>query len=270
MKPLAVDLCSGLGGWTEGLLAGGWDAIGFDVERHKYGSHQYPAQLVLQDILTLDGRQFRGKVSLIVASPPCQKYSYMAMPWRRAKALAAWYRDPAFPERIVELNALFDACVRIGGEAGCPTVIENVRGAQPWVGRSRWAYGSYHIFGDVPALMPITTRQTDMKVGELNWREYGQPGYRGDQLQDRATKNSGGSWFNVAHNTESGTNNNPARGDAVKIGGGWFHDSTEHSLRRHSSKSSARKAASARIAKIPPALARWIARAYYPRKVATA
>jgi len=28
MKPLAVDLCCGLGGWTEGLLAEGWDVVG--------------------------------------------------------------------------------------------------------------------------------------------------------------------------------------------------------------------------------------------------
>ena len=90
MKPLAVDLCCGLGGWSEGLLAEGWDVVGFDIERHQYGQHQYPAQLVLQDILTLTGEQFRGKVSLIVASPPCQKYSYMAMPWTRAKALQSW------------------------------------------------------------------------------------------------------------------------------------------------------------------------------------
>ena len=52
-KPLAIDLYAGLGGWTDGLLAEGWDVIGFDVERHDYGSGGYPAQLVLQDVLTL-------------------------------------------------------------------------------------------------------------------------------------------------------------------------------------------------------------------------
>ena len=33
-------------------------------------------------------------------------------------------------------------------------IVENVRGAQKWVGRSRWNFGSYHLWGDVPALMP--------------------------------------------------------------------------------------------------------------------
>jgi hypothetical protein len=37
MKPLAIDLFCGLGGWTDGLLAEGWDVIGFDIERHEYG-----------------------------------------------------------------------------------------------------------------------------------------------------------------------------------------------------------------------------------------
>jgi hypothetical protein len=113
-KPLAIDLFCGLGGWTEGLLAAGYDVIGFDNERHAYGEHKYPAQLVLQDVLTLHGRQFKS-VDLIVASPPCQKYSYMAMPWTRSRRLAEYYR--ASPERRQELNFLFDCCFRLQREA---------------------------------------------------------------------------------------------------------------------------------------------------------
>lgn len=54
--PLAIDLFCGLGGWTDGLLAEGWEVIGFDVERHVYGEHRYPAQLVLQDVLPCTDR----------------------------------------------------------------------------------------------------------------------------------------------------------------------------------------------------------------------
>jgi hypothetical protein len=82
VKPLAIDLFAGLGGWTDGLLAEGWQVIGFDIERHVYGEHRYPAQLVVQDVLTLHGSQFRD-ADLIVASPPCQFFSYTAMPWNR-------------------------------------------------------------------------------------------------------------------------------------------------------------------------------------------
>lgn len=148
MKPLAIDLFCGLGGWTEGLLAEGYDVVGFDIERHEYGDEKYPAQLVIQDVLTLHGRQFKD-VALIVASPPCQAYSYRAMPWKRAKALPP-------PD-----NSLFEACFRIQREAcevagrHIPLVVENVRGAQKWIGRSRWNYGSFHLWGDVPALMPM-------------------------------------------------------------------------------------------------------------------
>jgi site-specific DNA-cytosine methylase len=64
-----IDLFAGLGGWAEGGLAEGYDVIGFDIERHVYGEHCYPARLVIQDVRTLHGSQFRG-ATLIVASPP--------------------------------------------------------------------------------------------------------------------------------------------------------------------------------------------------------
>jgi hypothetical protein len=36
-----------------------------------------------------------------------------------------------------------------------PLVVENVRGAQAFVGRARWRFGSYYLWGDVPAVMPV-------------------------------------------------------------------------------------------------------------------
>lgn len=35
MKPLAIDLYCGLGGWTEALLAEGWRVIGFGERPQK-------------------------------------------------------------------------------------------------------------------------------------------------------------------------------------------------------------------------------------------
>ncbi len=167
--PLAIDLFCGLGGWTEGLLSEGYRVVGFDIEAHDYGDgKRYPAQLVIQDVLTIHGRQFKD-AALIVASPPCQEYSYMAMPWSRAKAIAAEYRSGKRDTK--KLTALFDACFRIQREAieaaghFIPMVVENVRGAQPWVGRARWNFGSYYLWGDVPALMPITMPRRKSKVG---------------------------------------------------------------------------------------------------------
>ena len=213
MRPLAIDLFCGLGGWTEGLLAEGWRVVGFDIEKHEYGDKRYPAQLVLQDVLTIHGSQFKD-ARLIVASPPCQAYSYRAMPWSRARALPP-------PD-----NSLFEACFRIQREAieaaghFIPLVVENVRGAQKWVGRAAWNFGSFYLWGDVPALMPM----------------------------QRAIKSDGGSWF--------------GKYEGVKQGGDWFNASQPYIARRCSSKSKARKAASAEIAKIPMPLARHIASVY--------
>ncbi len=271
MKPLAVDLYAGLGGWTEGLLAEGFNVVGFDNEQHVYGAARYPAQLVLQDVLTLHGAQFKD-AALIVASPPCQAYSYRAMPWKRAKALPP-------PD-----NTLFEACFRIQREANAasdhfiPLVVENVCGAQKWVGRAKWHYGSFYLWGDVPALMPITNGRR-MKFpahcGPILWKDrdyssmeaplYGSFHHEGQQ---KATKNDGGSWFAVAHNTTSGHGQNPDGRKVTKdslggYGGGFGWDDSP--LRRGSSKSSARKAASAHIAKIPLELARHIGWAWYPR-----
>jgi hypothetical protein len=229
-RALAIDLFCGLGGWTDGLLAEGYDVIGFDVERHVYGEHRYPAQLVIQDVTTLHGSQFKG-ADVIVASPPCQAYSYRAMPWKRAKALPP-------PD-----NTLFETCFRIQREAceaagrHIPLIVENVRGAQPWVGRARWNFGSFYLWGDVPALMPITLR------------EAGGTKQRG----------SGAAWFDKALDERR------REATAIKNGADWFGSGSNCSLqRRHGSKSTARKAASAMIAKIPLPLSRHIAAVFRP------
>ena len=163
--PLCIDLFCGLGGWTDGFLAEGWDVIGFDIERHQYGEAHYPAHLVLQDVLTLHGAQFRN-ADCIVASPPCQAYSYRAMPWKRAKALP----PPS--------NDLFDACFRIQREAceaagrHIPMVVENVCGAQRWVGRACWHFGSFYLWGDMPAVMPLSRRTVSAGLklpGACDW-----------------------------------------------------------------------------------------------------
>lgn len=276
MTPLAIDLYCGLGGWTEGLLEEGYRVVGFDIERHVYGEHRYPAQLVLQDVLTIHGAQFKD-AALIVASPPCQAYSYRAMPWKRAKALPP-------PD-----NALFNACFRIQQEASdaagrhIPLVVENVRGAQKYVGRARWHFGSFYLWGDVPALMPITTGVRKMNDG-LHLDQFEKTGKGLSDWTMKAIKNTGGSWFNVAHNTTSGHGQNP---DGRKVPGNKLSENgftipitrlvdktkkqgdfrlSQDDRRQHLSYS--RKYASALIAKIPLVLSRHIAKAWYPEKAA--
>ena len=297
-KPLAIDLFCGLGGWTEGLLDEGYEVTGYDIEAHEYADARYPATLVIQDVLTLHGSQFKD-AALIVASPPCQEYSYMAMPWSLAKAKAAAIRADTTGQALADLNRLFNACFRIQKEA-CfaagryiPLVVENVRGAQPWVGRARWNFGSFYLWGDVPALMPTTAErklsgfrfdgsggsfqtasveQTGIKAPGMNWSDQSKRGQDFTRLAGKhameGRKNDGGSWFNIGGPGQKVTGQNPDGRKQSGISGprangkgdAWFQDGAA----QHGSKSPARKAASAMIAKIPLPLSRHIARVYRP------
>ena len=147
----------------------------------------------------------------------------MAMPWSRAKQIRREYLDGTRDR--AKLTALFDACFRIQREAceaagrHIPMVVENVRGAQKWVGRARWNFGSFYLWGDVPVLMPITLRNSDGRK---------QPGISGPRANGKGDR--------------------------------WF----QNGAAAHGSKSSARKFASAMIAKIPLVLSRHIARTFRP------
>lgn len=242
-RPLCIDLFCGLGGWTEGFLAEGWDVIGFDIERHVYGEHRYPAQLVLQDVRTLVGRQFKD-ADMIVASSPCQEFSYRAMPWKRAKALG----PPVLGMELFAQAARIqrEACEAAGRHI--PMIQENVRGAQPWVGRAQWNYGSYYLWGDVPALMPFTHKAHKV------------PGFRFD---------GSGKSFQTASVEGTKVGGIKLHDVGFNNGGDWFGSGKDCSAqRRASSGSSARKAAAAKIAKIPMPLARHIAGTFRPEACA--
>ena len=267
MKPLAVDLYCGLGGWTEGLLAEGYDVVGFDIERHEYGNHRYPAHLVVQDVLTLHGSQFKD-AALIVASPPCQEYSYMAMPWTLAKAKAKAIRADTTGEKLAALNRLFNECFRIQKEASftsgrhIPMVVENVRGAIPWVGRSRWNFGSYHLWGDVPALMPTTAADSKMRGRSLSKDAPPEKKWGGHNVSPQhadAIQYGHGQKVPSFRFDGSGKSFQSAAVSGVKQGGDWFNASQPSMSRLYGSKSPQRKMASAIIAKIPLPLSRHIA-----------
>ncbi len=295
MMPLAIDLYAGLGGWTDGLLAEGYDVVGFDIERHEYGDQKYPAQLVLQDVLTIHGSQFRN-AALIVASPPCQRYSWMAMPFSRGKREAKWQRwERDSPFGNFRLNDLFDACFRIQREASeaaghhIPMVVENVKGAQPWVGRAKANFGSFYLWGDVAMVgkrvvcgMQFGSGTQPMKAGRMKSR-IPATGKRFDErvantpdeahalhyrMPDDARKVPG---FNFHEHEKTGKPGRSFQSAAVEGTKGIRMDGAyrpDQHGRNTSSGSHARKAASAQIAKIPLELSRYIARVYRPENTA--
>ena len=245
-RPLAVDMFSGLGGWADGLIAEGWRVIGIDIEdMFAACGAEKPEHytLLLRDVLTIHGAELKH-ASLIVSSSPCTEYSYMAMPWTRAKAKAAAIRADVTGEALRKLNALFDAQFRIQREASeakgehIPMVVENVRGAQPWVGPAAWSYGSYYLWGDIPALMPAVV---DARKN---------PGFRFD--------GSGRSF-----QSESVDRHVAEGRKGAGAGAAWF----DANLCQLPSRSVRRKEASALIAKIPFALAYHVAVTWLPAQL---
>jgi len=307
MKPIVFDLFCGLGGWTEAFIAEGYRCIGFDIEAHDYGKGGYPGELVLRDIRSISGAELvkqYGIPACIMASPPCQEYSYMAMPWSKAKEKRRKIKaDPTEQKRLTDL---FNQCFRIQREiceaarTYVPMVVENVRGAQEWVGKARWNFGSFYLWGDVPALMPIPNKAQHgqkLPVGNTTsprWSE--RPISRlCDALKGEGNKTVGMNWSDQTKRgqdftriasqqaegqkvpNESGRRTDKGKGarfttrdcGAERGVKGFTPDGQRMGKnvgpRMKGSKSNARKEASAMIAKIPFALAQWIAKCFYPK-----
>lgn len=146
-----LDLFCGSGGWAQGFLRQGWSVIG--VDSADLGGI-YPGAFIRADLSNWTVPPGL-KVDLVVASPPCQQFSRWSMPWTRA-------RNPRRPSL-----KLWTSAERIARSIGRPLIIENVRGAQQFVGRSKANCGPFHLWGDVPALIPpFTGNPKSRQTGE--------------------------------------------------------------------------------------------------------
>jgi hypothetical protein len=153
-----------------------------------------------------------------------------------------------------------------------PMVVENVRGAEPWVGRAAWNYGSFYLWGDLPALMPHTSGA--VKVPSFRFDGSGRSFQsesvgrtdvgKGARFTSRDCGIEGRKRPGISFSQE-GFNCTLAKQIAPTLKRGAVKLSAEDK-RQH--LSSARKAASAMIAKIPLALSSHIARIYMPQRLA--
>lgn len=168
-----------------------------------------------------------------------------------------------------------------------PLIVENVRGAEDWVGRARYHFGSFYLWGDVPPLMPraghgkrfderplnlAAHQERGVKHPGMNWSDRDNPERMFNSIKvpretgRRTTPNNGARVTSRDCGVEAQKQPvwfNDDKRKATKCGGDWFGSGEDCSLmRRMSSKSSARKAASAQIAKIPFPLSSHIARVF--------
>ena len=145
-KRVILDLCSGLGGWTEAFVQAGWTVI--RIENN-------PALQYVPFTLELDVLQWEDWIDdiphpeIIVASPPCRDFSDAKdAPKPRARRAG----EPYEPDM-----SLVQACLDIIDylKPGF-WVLENVRGAQefflPLIGGRRQRVESFYLWGNFPLL----------------------------------------------------------------------------------------------------------------------
>ena len=136
-KTKIIDLFCGLGGWAKGLIDAGHDVTGYDLVDF---SAVYPGKFIQSDLLKLNDFP---RADAIVASPPCTHFSKSSMP-------STWKSVQRYPPDISMGMKLFSRTREII-DAVRPEyyVIENLRGAQKWVGMADFHYGSRYFWSNI-------------------------------------------------------------------------------------------------------------------------
>lgn len=141
-----LDLFCGYKGASEAMQRRGWFVETLDVRVCFNPTH-------LTDIRewTYAPKNEKKRIpDLIWASPPCQEFSRHSMPWTRAK-------NPAPPDL-----SLLEAAKRIIAEINPRWwVIENVRGAIPYLGRPTKKIGAFCLWGSFPDFEGEVTKKKE-------------------------------------------------------------------------------------------------------------
>ena len=140
-----LDLFCGVGGWSKAFMALGWRCVGVDT-----ADLGYPGELLRCDVRELE-RAFVDSFDAVVASPPCEEFARAWLPWLRMD------KTPA-PEAVSLLEWSVKLCDRPARIVECSKfAARHVPGAT--------LFGSYALWGDVPALMPKLPMGKERKSG---------------------------------------------------------------------------------------------------------
>lgn len=128
--PVMLDLCCGLMGASAAMRERGWIVTTLDYDP-KFGAD-----------ITADVREWHytgGPVDLLWMSPPCDEFARESMPWcKTGKA----------PDM-----SIVRACLRLVREIKPRYwVLENVRGALPYLGKPSTVVGPFYFWGVFPPL----------------------------------------------------------------------------------------------------------------------
>ncbi len=127
-----VDLFSGLGGASAAMVDRGWRVVRLDGDP---GCRPDVVADVRRVVL-------RCQPDLLWASPPCVEFSREDQPWTRTG-------------RVPSL-ALVEATYRwVDALRPRYWILENVRGAQRWVGPARQRFGPVYLWGNFPLILAV-------------------------------------------------------------------------------------------------------------------
>lgn len=133
---VVVDLGCGLGGWSKGFIEKGFEVHGYDIQDF---SDHYPGIFHQVDLMEAPLSIF-PEADVVLASSPCTEFSKASMP-------RSWHPVVHVEEAIDMFNRFRDIALALKPEF---YVLENVRGAQKFVGRADFHIGSRYFWTNVP------------------------------------------------------------------------------------------------------------------------
>jgi len=138
-----IDLCSGLGGFSEAFLNRSWKVIRIDNDP-QFKDIPYTIIYDVQDDGIFD--ILPDHADVIVASPPCTEFTKASLP----RTWKCNIKNPPNPDTSL-LKSILQIIERINPTFYC---IENVRGAvkyfNPILGNPRKHVGSRYLWGNFP------------------------------------------------------------------------------------------------------------------------